>query len=171
MPHYGYCAVEWNVEKGPRKCFQCESLFKEGSEYYSALLDKGSEFERHDYCFKCWDESSEGSGWFSFWKTKIPQKEEQRRLLADDDVLWDFFLRLENDPDPSRQQFCYLLSLILMRKKLLKFEDIEKQDGKEYLILRQPKENRFFQILNPHLTEEQLDEVKEQMGQILDMSL
>lgn len=163
--------MEWTIAPAPRRCFDCCVEFAEGQEYFSALIDTGAAFERRDHCPSCWHNTADRAAAFSFWKTRVPRKQEQTRLLADDDVLWDFFLRLQDDPDPARQQFCYLLALILMRRRALKFEDVEKDGGREFLVLRTPRQQRRFRVLNPNLTEEQLDQVKEQIGQILNLSL
>ena len=163
--------MDWNVERSPRKCARCGAEFPEGQEYYSALIDSGTAFERRDHCATCWENAPDRLAAFSRWKTRVPKTEEEHRLLAADDVLWEFFLRLQDDPDAARQQFCYLLALILMRRKLLKLDDVERDSGREFLILRQPKQGRRFRVANPQLTENQLEQVKEQMGQILNMSL
>lgn len=163
--------MEWTIARAPRRCFDCNAEFAEGQEYFSALIDTGTTFERRDRCPSCWQNAADRTVAFSFWKTRAPRKQEQTRLLADDDVLWNFFLRLQDDPDPVRQQFCYFLALILMRRRVLKFEDAEKDNGREFLVLRTTRRDRLFRVLNPNLTEEQLDRVKEQIGQILNLSL
>ena len=161
--------MEWKVERGERRCQGCEAQFQEGDEYYSALLDHGVEFERRDYCHKCWDQAREGAQTFSFWKTRIPFKEEEKKLFVDDAVIFEFFERLENEQEASRVNFRYLLALILMRKKGLKFTDIQHEGGDEFLILKQPKTDREFRVFNPRLSEEQLEQVQQDIGQILDI--
>jgi hypothetical protein len=56
-----------------------------------------------------------------------------------------------------------------MRKRLLKFDDIKKGEGGEALIMRDPAENRVFEVYNPQLTEEQIQQVTEEVGQILNV--
>ena len=161
--------MDWNIAKPQRRCSACERDLGENETYFAALHDDGAEFVRRDYCEACWQKASADGGFFSFWRTAVPPKEQKRRLFADDEVLIDFFTRLEGDADEQRRHFFYLLALILMRKKVLKFEDIERDDdGREFLCLRLPRDDRAFRVPDPKLTEEQIEGVKEQLSQILD---
>ena len=160
--------MDWNIAKSQRMC-TCGKGLAEHETYVAALYEEGTDFLRRDYCEACWEKASTEAGFFSFWRTTVPPKEQKRRLFADDEVLIDFFMRLEGDTDEQRRHFFYLLALILMRKKILKFEDIERDDeGREFLCLRFPREDRVFRVLDPKLTEEQAEGVKDQLSQILD---
>jgi hypothetical protein len=162
--------MEWNVARPKRVCV-CGRELAENETYYAALYEQGEEFVRRDYCAPCWEKAKAEGGQFSFWKTAVPPKEQKRRLFADDEVLLDFFFRLENAEEEQKRHFFYLLGLILMRKKLLKFEDIERRDGQEFLCLRVPREDRVVRVANPRLTDEQIEAVKGQLSEILDFQV
>ena len=162
--------MEWNVARTKRACV-CGRELADNEEYVAALYEQGEEFVRKDYCAPCWEKAKDEAGVFSFWKTVVPPKEQKRRLFADDEVLLDFFFRLENAEEEQRRHFFYLLGLILMRKKLLKFEDIERRDGQEFLCLRVPREDRVVRVPNPSLTDEQIDALKGQLSEILDFQV
>ena len=159
--------MEWSINKGARACSTCERRFEEGEEYLSVLFEDAGGFLRKDYCIACWD----GGECFSFWRTRVPTREQKRKLLADDSVLMNFFQRLEGQGETQRVNFRYLLALILMRKKLLKFDDIVREDGDEYLVLREWRGERQYRVLNPQLSDEQVDVVKEDLTEILDLEL
>jgi len=162
--------MDWNVAKGQRVC-ACGRELEENEAYYAALTEQGEEFLRRDYCAACWEKARAEGGFFSFWKASVPPKEHKRRLFADDEVLLDFFFRLEGAQEEQRRHFFYLLALILMRKKILKFEDIERDDEREVLCLRYPREDRLFRVVDPKLSEEQIEAVKEQLSEILDFQV
>ncbi len=162
--------MEWNVAKPKRACV-CGRELAENEPYFAALYEQGEEFVRKDFCPPCWEKARAEGGVFSFWKTVVPPKEQKRRLFADDEVLLDFFFRLENAQEEQRRHFFYLLGLILMRKRLLKFEDIERRDDQEFLLLRLPREDRVFRVPNPKLTDEQIEAVKGQLSEILDFQV
>jgi len=162
--------VEWNVAKPQRVC-PCGRELAENETYYAALYEHGEDFVRRDYCLPCWEKAQAEGGMFSFWKTVVPVKEHKRRLFADDEVLLDFFFRLENAEEEQKRHFFYLLGLILMRKKLLKFDDIQRADGQEFLLLRYTREDRVVRVPNPKLTEEQIDALKGQLSEILDFQV
>ena len=162
--------MDWNIQQPNRECLACEKQFEEGELCFSALFDSGESFERKDYCTACWEGASAEKQAFSFWKTHVPTKEEERKLLVDNDVLLDFFVRLseeEGEQPDHKTKFRYILALVLMRKRSLRFVDIERDNGAEYLILRYPNEDREFKVLDPGLTEEEADTVKDDLSQIL----
>jgi hypothetical protein len=162
--------MDWKIARGQRVC-ACGRELAENETYYAALYEQGEDFVRRDFCPDCWEKARTEGGHFSFWKTLVPPKEQKRRLFADDEVLLDFFTRLEGEQEEQKRRFFYLLALILMRKKLLKFEDIQRDGDQEFLCLRLPREDRTFRVLNPRLSEEQIEAIKEQLSQILDFQV
>jgi len=159
--------MDWNIAKSQRTC-ACGRELAENESYFAALYEEGEGFVRRDFCQACWEKARAEGGHFSFWRATVPPKEQKRRLFADDEVLLDFFTRLEHAEEEQRRHFYYLLALILMRKKILKFEDIERGGERELLCLRLPREDRLFRVADPKLTEEQIEAVKEQLSQVLD---
>jgi hypothetical protein len=166
--------MDWNIQKSDRECHSCSKQFDEGEPYLSALFDSGKEFERKNYCPACWEATSDQQGVFSFWKTHVPTKHEERKLLVANDVLLEFFLRLSEDqgeqPD-HKTRFRYILALVLMRKRTLRFVDIIRENGSEYMVLRYPREDREFKVLDPGLTEAEADTVKDDLSQILNVEV
>ena len=162
--------MDWKIAKSQRVC-TCGRQLEENETYFAALYEDGESFIRREYCVACWEKARAEAAPFSFWKTSVPTREQKRRLLADDEVLLNFFFRLENDPDEQHQRFLYLLALILMRKKVLKFHDIEHADDREILCLRYAPEDRIVRVPNPKLSEEQIEGLKEQLTEILDIDV
>jgi hypothetical protein len=126
-------------------------------------------FVRLDVCTDCWKGGTPDM--FSFWQTKVPPKEEKRRLLVDDDVLLDFFLKLEGATDELKVNFRYILSLVLMRKKILKFRDVKRVEAGEFLVLEQARGKTTFEVLNPQMSEENIARLTEEVGKILNVQL
>ena len=97
---------DWKIQRGERKCSSCSKEFAELESYHSALYDRGSEFVRQDMCAGCWKGETEEM--FSVWQTRMPAKEEKKKLLVDDSVLMDFFLKLEGATDELKVNFRYI---------------------------------------------------------------
>ena len=160
---------EWSILHGEKKCASCGKEFVEREQYYSALFDRGAEFERLDFCTACW--KGDTPEMFSFWQTQIPPKEEKTKLLVDDDVLLDFFGRLEGATEELKINFRYILALVLMRRKVLKFADVKRTEDAEYLVMKMAKEKTTFDVLNPQLDEAKIAQVTEEVGKILNVQL
>lgn len=159
--------MEWYINKGSKVCFLCDRTFVEEEVFYlSALYDENNAFIRKDFCVECWDKKGEGD-LFSFWRTKIPKKPETVQRYANIDVFYDLFNKLENENDVSRVNFRYVLSLYLMRKKVLKLKTSHKSNGNEYLVLHNVKEGKDTEVLKPQLSKEEVLAVTDEIGKLV----
>src|SRR5262245_30274646 len=123
---------DWQLDAPRGRCCVTDRPLAEGEEFYSVVFeDETSEtgFRRADYSVEAWRGVPEGA--FCYFKTHVPVKEKRRRLLVDNDVLVNFFLRLADETDAIRVQFRFVLALILMRKKILRYDGCDKKDGQE----------------------------------------
>ena len=77
------------------------------------------------------------------------------------------FNKLENENDVSRVNFRYVLSLYLMRKKVLKLKTSHKSNGNEYLVLRNVKEDKDTEVLKPQLSKEEVLAVTDEIGKLV----
>ena len=96
---------------------------------------------------------------FSFWKTKIPEPSQKKKLFVDDSVLINLFERLAEEKEELKVNFRFVLSLILMRKRRLKYEDSRRDGTREIWSMRFVRETETHDVFNPQLTEEQIQEV------------
>jgi hypothetical protein len=76
------------------------------------------------------------------------------------------------ETEQEKINFRFVLALILMRKRRLKYDATKTEDGREIWRLRVVGEGVFTEVVNPHLDEEQIEQLSSQIGQILhtDMS-
>lgn len=158
--------MEWYINKGSKVCVLCEKTFIEEEVYLSALYDENNAFTRRDFCVECWDKKGKGDS-FSYWKTKVPKKPETVQRYATIDVFYDLFNKLENESDVSRVNFRYVLSLYLMRKKVLKLKTSHKSNGNEYLVLHNVKEDKDTEVLKPQLSKEEVLAVTDEIGKLV----
>jgi len=159
---------EWQLESSKGRCAVTGRELSEGEEFYSVLFEDEaveSGFRRADYSVEAWAGVPEGA--YCHFKTHVPVKEKKRRLLVDNEVLVNFFLRLAEETDPLRVQFRFVLALILMRKRLLKYEGSEDKDGDEVWRMMLASDHSEQRVVNPRLTEEQIEGVSGQLGAIL----
>ena len=104
---------------------------------------------------------------FSFWCGKVPAPADAKRLRIDDDLLVDCFTRLEGQAEASRLNFRYVVALLLMRRKRLKFEDARTEAGREVLRLRCVQTKAIHEVVNPALSDEQMQAVQEEVFKVL----
>jgi len=144
-------------------------------------------FQRLDVSVEAWDEGKRPERMFSFWRTTVPEPNEKKKLFVDDTVLYNLFLRLSDTDQAQRLAFRFVLALILMRKKLLRYNGTEKHEdangaaqqywkvvGKVDLSkgpLGKWDEANPMEVLDPHMDDEQIQQVTEQLGEILETEL
>jgi hypothetical protein len=81
--------------------------------------------------------------------------------------LVSFFQRLAGENEPARVQFRFVLALILMRKRLLRYEDSGAKDGAEMWRMTLVSDHSIHEVINPRLTDDQIEDVSRQLGTIL----
>jgi len=156
---------QWEVQRSEGKCDGAERTLEPGEEYYAALVDLKDRFERRDFSCDYWDEHKPEV--YSFWKTQIPTPTEKKKLFVDDGVLVNFFERLANETDDLKVNFRFVLTLILMRKRIVKYEDTRSVEGKEIWKVRLVREKESHEVVNPQLDDEQVQQVSQELSAIL----
>lgn len=157
---------QWQIQRSDGICFGTGQKLEPGQEYFAALIDDENGLQRRDYSCQYWQENPPEV--FCFWKSKIPLKKPKQKLLVDDSVLVNIFHRLENQDDPTKLNFRFVLALILMRKRILKYEDSYiNDDHQEIWKIRLVKDPNNYEVLNPHLSDEQIENVSQELSTIL----
>jgi hypothetical protein len=159
-------ANDYEISRATGKCAATGREFKENDFYYAALFDSAQGFERKDYSPEAWTGPPEHC--FCYWKGRVPVREKKPATIAiDNSILMNLFCRLEDDSSEMRQQFRFVLALLLMRKRLLRFERALPEGGHEYWQVRLLADQSVQQVLNPHLSEQQIERLSAQLTAIL----
>jgi len=129
-------------------------------------------FDRLDFSLEAWESGHRPPRLFSFWKTKVAVGETRQKVFVDDEVLIDLFQRLADDQRPQRRAFRFVLTLILMRKRLLRFIGSERDEtsGLDRWRMRMrgmPPEAPDLHVLNPGLVDDDVRELTAQLGEVL----
>ena len=156
---------QWEIARFTGTCAVTGRELAEGEEYYAVIFEEGESFRRADYSVAAWNGPPADA--YCFFRTRVPVREKKKRLLVDDDVLVNFFTRLADEDQEGRVHFRFVLALILMRKRLLKYEDTLRADGRETWRMRLVKDQSVHQVVNPRLNEEQIERVSRELGAIL----
>ena len=160
---------EWEINKPLGQCSGTDKIIEYGEEYFAALVETEEGMQRRDFCADYWQEQKPSV--FCHWKSKLPNPDQKKNIFIDDDMLMAFFERLEKEADEEKVNFRFVLTLILMRKRRLKYDSSKIEDGKETWRMKITGEKEFVEVLNPHLDEEQIEQLSSQLGQILQADL
>jgi len=184
----------YDVQKTSGVCLSTGDPLEPGDSCYSGLVDIPAEdrepndqlgMKRVDVSAGAWEQGFRPPHLFSFWKTQVPEPNDKKKMFVDDAVLLNLLRRLEDATEPQRLAFRYVVSLILMRKKLLRYDGMEKRDDpdgdgpvQEWWAFT-PKldvskghfgkwnEDETLHVLDPRLDVSQIEQVTTQLGEIL----
>jgi hypothetical protein len=157
--------IDYQIQPSTRRCSLSGRELRPGEPYYSVLLEEDGKFVRKDFSVEAWQGAPEGA--FSFWKGRLTTPQGKRRLPIDDEMLVECFGRLEGQLEPSRLRFRYVVALLLMRRRRLRFEQTEQDGSQEVMWMRCTRTGARHAVVNPGLTDEELATVQEDVFQAL----
>ena len=161
--------ADWEINKPLGQCSGSGRKIEPGEEYYGALVESEQGLVRWDFSGEYWER--EKPQVYCFWKTKLAPPNEKKELFISDDMLVAFFERLANETEPEKVSFRFVLALVLMRKRRLKYDSTKNDGGQEIWRLKVPGDKDLVDVVNPHLNEEQIEQLTSQVGQILQADL
>jgi len=161
--------ADWEINKPLGQCSGSGRKIEPGEEYYGALVEVEQGLQRRDFCCEFWER--EKPQVYCFWKTKLAPPNEKKELFISDDMLVAFFERLANETEPEKVSFRFVLALVLMRKRRLKYDSTKMEEGREIWRLRMTGDKEPVEVVNPHLDEDQIEQLTSQLGQILQADL
>jgi len=160
---------DWEINKPLGQCYGTGRKIEYGEEYFGALVETGEGLQRRDFCADYWER--EKPNVFCYWKSRLPDPGKKKQIFVDDQMLLAFFERLENETEQEKINFRFVLALILMRKRRLKYDATRVEDAKEIWRLRIVGDKQIVEVINPHLDEEQIEQLSSQIGEILQTDL
>lgn len=193
-----FSASQYDVQKTSGRCLATGQELAPGEDCYSALVDIPADerekddqlgMRRVDIAASAWDGGFRPPHLFSYWKTTIPEPSAKKKTFVDDAVLMNLLRRLEDAEEPQRLAFRYVVALILMRKKLLRYDGTERRDDPagdgpvQDWWLFTPKrdvskghfgkwsDDETLAVLDPRLDADQIQQVTQQLDQVLDGEL
>ena len=157
--------LDYQIQPSTRRCSVTGRELKPGEKVYSVLLDEGGKFVRKDFAAEAWQGPPENA--FSFWAGRVSTGDKKRRPPIDDELLLDCFQRLDGRIETERVNFRFVVALLLMRRRRLKFEEARTEDGQEVMYLRCNQTGTHHRVVNPNLTEDETAAVQQDVFQAL----
>jgi hypothetical protein len=156
---------QWEIDKPLGQCYGTGKKIQYGEEYFGALVETQEGLQRRDFCTEYWEK--EKPDVFCYWKTRLPHPDQKKQIFVDDEMLMAFFERLGRETEQEKINFRFVLALVLMRKRRLKYDSSIMEADKEIWRLRFAGDKQTVDVTNPHLDDEQIEQLSAQIGQIL----
>jgi len=160
---------EWEINKPLGQCCGTSRKIEFGEEYFAALVETPQGLQRQDFCADYWEK--EKPNVYCHWKTRLPRPDDKKQKFIDDEMLMSFFEKLGQETEQEKINFRFVLMLVLMRKRRLKYDSLRNEGGREIWRLKAAGEDRFVDVENPNLDESRIEQLSSQVGQILQTDL
>jgi hypothetical protein len=160
---------EWEITRPLGQCCGTGRQIAPNEEYFATLVETDGGLERRDFCAEYWQNNTPKV--YCYWRSKLPDPEHKKQLFVDDDMLMAFFERLEQENEQEKLNFRFVIMLVLMRKRRLKYDSTISRDGAEIWKLRVVGSDEYVEVVNPHLDEQQIQALSLQIGEILQVEL
>ena len=161
---------QYDLGRRSNNCGICQHNLLPGVKLMAALRETAQGFERLDVCLNCWPKAGRAD-LLAHWQTVVPQHEAKKKVFVDDAILCELFERLKATVEEPKLNFRFVLGLILMRKRMLSYESSREENGADIWTVRFKGKDQRMDLLNPQLNEQQVSEVSQQLGEILNEEL
>ena len=169
--------MDWHFRSRSNRCKDCEAAFEDEQPYHTILFRGIESLERQDICSTCWDKTHKANpkkiqGYISHWQGiyEVPPPPPPEAIQKDNAETLLKKLVEENHPDHT--EACFILAVMLERKKVIKNKDqVRQEDGKRMLIYEHTKNGDVFTILDPALKLTELTQVQTKVAELLEQGL
>jgi len=163
--------IVWNIQTRGHACAITGRSFADRESYYTVLLGHEDALERLDLCTEAWKthgpEVLARPNLISHWRGvyEAPPATPPEPIAKDDA---ESLLRalLERN-DPKFAAACYILAVMLERKRLLKVKTQLREAGRRVFVYEHPPTGDLLTVADPDLQLDQLESLQHQVADLL----
>ena len=160
-------ANEWPIKHRADACVVTQRPFVSGEQFYTLLFREGDGFRREDLSEEAWASRNENISPFSFWKSRYePPPATPPEPIAKESAE-DLLRRLLLEKNAERANACYVLAVMLERKRVLKQIKSEAVTDGRVLIYEHNKTGDVFIVPDPQLRLDEIEKVQTEVGALL----
>ncbi|MCB9831911.1 MAG: hypothetical protein H6807_05500 [Planctomycetes bacterium] len=162
---------EHTLKKPEATCAATGRVFEPGDEYVSFLAyEPELGWQRREVAPEVFEALEDKP--FAFWRHRVPMPEAKKQRPLDLNFLTEFFKRLqENREGPDHREVGYIVTLLLVRKKVLSQVGMASENGEEYLEVRfaKDKDGKVHRVLVPEIDGDKMEMIRDDLGRIFNL--
>jgi len=166
---------EYRVGRSRGVCAATGQPLEGGSVYLATLCDRPDDdgFDRLDFSLAAWESGARPEGLVGYWRTTLGASDTAGKPLVDEEVLMDLFEALAADTRRGRVAYRFVLALMLLRRKRLKYVGRTGKGANErwLMVPRGSEATPPLEVVNPHLRDDEVRELADQLGDLLPVQL
>ena len=159
-------ANEWPIKHRAEACAVTQRPFTAGENFYTLLFREADGFRREDLSEEAWTTRNENIRPFSFWRSRYEPPPATTEPIAKENAE-DLLRRLLAEQKPEHANACYVLAVMLERKRILKQIKSETTDGDRVLIYEHAKTGDVFIVPDPQLRLDEIEKVQDEVANLL----
>ncbi len=159
-------ATEWAIKHRSDACSATQRPFAPGEYFYTLLFREAEGFRREDLTEEAWSNRNENIQPFSFWKARYEPAPAAPPDPFAQESAEDLFRRLIASEKPPANA-CYVLAVMLERKRLLKQIKTEDSDEGRVLIYEHVASGDVFIVPDPGLKLDEIEGVQNEVAALL----
>ena len=159
-------ATDWPIKQRSETCNATQRPFAPGELFYTLLFREGDGFRREDLSEEAWRDRNENIQPFSFWKAKFEPAPPPAPEALPKENAEQLFRRLITQPEPPPNA-CFVLAVMLERKRVLKHVRTEIANGDRLLIYEHRENGDVFIVRDPQLRLSELERVQDEVATLL----
>jgi hypothetical protein len=158
---------DWPIKHRADACARSGRAFRPGEQFYTLLFREGEGYRREDLSEEAWTQRNENIRPFSFWKTRYEPPPPGPPEALPKENAEEIFRRLLAQNDPANANACYVLAVMLERKRVLKPIKTERTDDRPVLIYEHGKTGDVFIVPDVRLRLDEIEHVQNEVSQLL----
>ncbi|HEX6961065.1 MAG TPA: hypothetical protein VF175_04310 [Lacipirellula sp.] len=155
--------LDLEVANCSRACSISGRTLAAGEAYFSTLHVENGVIIRNDFSAAEWRGPAEGV--IAWWKARVPESDSSKPKLAPQDVLLNLFTELAERPHEA--EFRYVLGLLLLRRRILKFDETRRDGAGEVMILDCPRRSEQYELRVATPDPERTEQLQQRMVELL----
>ncbi len=168
--------MEWNIQSRSHGCQACHRAFGDKEAFHTLLFDHKSGYERQDVCEQCWTAqhgqgATDRKGFISHWQSVYTPPPATAPDAIQKETAETLLRKLVFQNDPSHEAARFILAVMLERKRIFKVKAQLSHEGRRIFVYEHVKSGDLFNIADPHLQLDQLEEVQRDIGNLLEKGL
>ncbi|MFT4556437.1 MAG: hypothetical protein ACI92S_001782 [Planctomycetaceae bacterium] len=168
-PYVGKRFVDYQLKTIGKTCAGTGELLKAGTTCHSVLVDRDGELLRLDYSEEGWKGPPEDS--VGEWLAIVPDDTPKPKVI-DTEALMRYFEQLSEDPNPAHDQMHYVLALLLLQKRRLRFDGQRTdEDGNEFLQVIGSKSEGPYEVADQELDDTEIANLQAALNAQLEAEL
>jgi hypothetical protein len=153
--------MDYQLKPLGKTCSQTGITFGPGDVCYSAVVEKGNEWVRLDFSAGAWTGPPQGA--LGYWRLIVPARDQTRRHALDPDALLRHFEQLSEDGNPARENFRYVLALLLVQRRRLRITQTRSDGDGTVLELAGLQGEGPFEVRDQRLGESEITALQQEL--------